>query len=156
MRQSNESANESILRWLSRLSKHFNVELSDDQIEIFAHALRNNTRYQIDEAFNRCLNECQFMPKLADVHARMPEQKYPPENPGRFVQQEPILNLIRPIAEEICKGMTGREYHDLDTVKDAKQIEEVFAEANRTRYRRMGIDPERWFGRRASDAPRTA
>lgn len=149
---SKESATKlKVLECVDRLSTHFNAPQEEDQINIFVHALRDCTPYQIEESFDRCLNECQFMPKLADVHQRMPEQRYPAENPGRFVVHEPpILDVIRPIAEEICKGMTGREYRELDTIKDAKRIEEVFAEANRERYRRMGIDPDKWRGRKAA------
>jgi len=125
-----------ILEWLKKLSRHFSVELSEDQLEIFTHALRNCTTYQVAQGFERCLNECQFMPKLADFHQRMPEQRFPPENPGRFVQQKPLLDIVRPIAREISVRMTGKEYDELE---DHKVIHEVFAEATRERFRRMGI-----------------
>jgi hypothetical protein len=139
MKQSNESASDSVLKWLQKLSRHFNAELSEDQLEIFTHALRNNTRYQIDEAFDRCLNECQFMPKLADVHQRMPEPKYAPENPGRFVLNgPPIIDLVRDVAREL--------YPNLDSL-EGSELHEAFAIANRERYRRMGINPDRWQGR---------
>lgn len=85
------------------------------------------------------------MPKLADVHQRMPEQKHPPENPGRFVLNGlPILDLVRPIAVEICKEYCGKEYLELDTFSDARLIQNVFAAASRIRYARMGIDTSRW------------
>lgn len=138
---SNESANKlKVLEWVDRLSMHFNAPQEEDQINIFVHALRNCTPFQLDEAFDRCLNECQFMPKLADIHGRMPEQKYAPENPGRFIQKKPILDLIRPIAEEISVEIAGREYWDLDPISDAKLIEKVFHEANTVRYIRMGCE----------------
>lgn len=125
---------------MDQLSTHFGQPQDEEQIKIFLHALRNCTVYQVEQAFDRCLNECQFMPKLADVHARMPEQKYPPENPGKFVVNGPsVLALNGAIAREICKGMTGREYDELDTVKDEKLILEVFTAANRERYRRMKV-----------------
>lgn len=138
-----------ILEWIDKLSTHFKSPQDEGEIKIFLHALQNCTTYQVEQAFERCLNECTFMPKLAEVHKRMPEQRYPAENPGRFVQQEPILDVIRPIAREICVRLTGREYDDLDTIRDRQLIHDVFAEANRERYRRMGIDPDNFRARKA-------
>jgi hypothetical protein len=62
----------------------------------------------------------------------------------RFTQQEPILDVIRPIAEEICVELTGRSYSRLDTIRDARLIMDVFRKANIIRYLRMGIDPSKW------------
>ena len=126
-----------IAEWIDKLSTHFGTPQDDEQIKIFIHALERNTSYQIDQAFERCLNECQFMPKLSEVHHRMPEEKWPRENPAAFVTSGPnVLDLVRPIAIEICKANTGREYEELDTIQDAPLIHQVFAEANRERYRR--------------------
>lgn len=145
MKRSSESVQDCILSWLQKLSKHFGVELTEDQVEIFAHALKDSTVHQVDEAFERCLNECEFMPRLAQVHSRMPEQKYPSENPGRFVKVGPDLpDLVRPIAEEICMEFCGREYKELKTFEDAKLIHDVSAAANRIRCERMGIDTRKW------------
>jgi hypothetical protein len=135
-RQNDSALKLKILEWIDRLSTHFNSPQDEEQIKIFLHALRNNTVYQVHLGFERCLNECQFMPKLADVHARMPEQRYATENPGRFFQKKPLLDIIRPIAEEICMEVCGCEYLDL---QDAKQIEFLFKEANTIRYLRMGV-----------------
>jgi hypothetical protein len=127
-----------ILEWVERLSTHFNQPQDEEQIKIFLHALRSATVYQVDIAFERCLNECMFMPKLADVHQRMPEQRYPPENPGKFVIHErSVISLNGEIAREICRGITGREYDELDTLKDEALILKVFTAANQERYRRM-------------------
>src|SRR5260221_11385858 len=110
-KQQDDSASKlAVIDQVEKLAAHFKSPQDDGQIKIFVDALQNCTVYQIDTAFERCLNECEFMPKLVDVHKRMPEQRYPPENPARFVQQEPILDVIRPIAREICKSMTSREY----------------------------------------------
>jgi hypothetical protein len=106
---------------------HFGATQDEDQIKIFVHALRSNTIYQIDQAFERCLNECQFMPRLADVHQRMPEQKWAPENPAAFVLNgSPTLDLVREVAREMFpnyKQLEGKELHD------------AAAAANRERYR---------------------
>ena len=145
MKRLNESVQDCILNWLQKLSKHFGVELTEEQVEIFAHALKDCTAYQVNEAFDRCLNECDFMPKLAQVHARMPEQKYAAENPGRFIIYDPpVPDVVRPIAEEICMEFCGREYKDLDTFADARLIHDVMAAANRIRYERMGIDTRKF------------
>lgn len=75
MQQSSASNSDLILGWLSRLGKHFGTELTEDQIGIFLHALRDNSPRQINTAFGRCLNECSFMPKLAELHQRMPDEQ---------------------------------------------------------------------------------
>lgn len=73
-KEPNKQLKECVLSWIDRLSTHFNQPQDEEQIKIFLHALRVNTVWQVNKAFERCLNECQFMPKLADVHQRMPEQ----------------------------------------------------------------------------------
>lgn len=135
MPQSNESNSDLILKWLSRLSRHFGTELSEDQLEIFYTALKSSSAYQLNEAFNRCLNECEFMPKLAQVHDRMPEQRYQEENPGRFVLNgPPTLDLIRPIAREICL-----EFDSLDVMipKQAEQVREAMGQAIKIYHARL-------------------
>ena len=83
MPPSNDSNRDLILGWLSRLSKHFGVELDEGQLEIFLHALRANSKHQINTAFGRCLNECNFMPKLAELHQRMPDEAFGTEYVSR-------------------------------------------------------------------------
>jgi len=144
-KQSNVS--EQIENWLVKLAAHFNVELGEEQVDIFTSALRENTRYQIDEAFNRCLNECQFMPKLSDVHQKMPEEKQDLGTSWNFVLNGPSsLDRIRPIAEEICKDVTGREYKELDhnVPGDARLIHDLLFQANRIRYARIRINTHGW------------
>jgi hypothetical protein len=136
-----------IVEWIDRLSTHFNAPQEDEQIKIFLHALRNNTTYQLDIAFDRCLNECQFMPKLSEVHQRIPGERQPRGNSGGFVLNgPPTLDLIRPIVEEICKDVTGREYSSLNALVpgDARLIHDLFFQAGRIRYTRMGINTKKW------------
>lgn len=122
-----------MLNWLDKLSTHFNQPQEEEQVKIFLHALRNNTIYQIDTAMERCLNELQFVPKLAEVHQRMPEQRYAPENPAAFVKNGPdTLDLIRPFAREICPG-----YDKLDSVRDSKQIHDIFALATKAYHKSL-------------------
>src|ERR1700731_158146 len=110
-KEQNKQLNECVLNWLEKLASHFGTTQDEEQINIFIHALKDNTTYQVETAFERCLNECQFMPRLREVHERMPATRWPPENPGNFLKRKPTLELIRPIALEICKELTGREYH---------------------------------------------
>lgn len=144
MPQSSESNKSLILEWLGRLSKHFGTELDEGQIEIFLHALQKCSPYQVTTAFEACLNECEFMPRLAQIHERMPEQRNPPGT-GEFVTHAPpLLDVVRPIAEEICKEFTGMEFNDLDAFKYPKLRHDLFGAANRLRYERMGIDTSKW------------
>jgi hypothetical protein len=131
-----------VLSWVGKLASHFGVGLEEDQVKIFTHALRNNTTYQVDIAFDRCLNECQFMPRLADVHQRMPEMRWPPENPGAFVLNgRPILDLVREVAREIEPNY---DKLDVDTPQGQDDIFHTCFRANRLRYERMGIDCSKW------------
>lgn len=128
--------NECVLNWVSKLAAHFNVAMDDDQVKIFTHALRNNTTYQADIAFDRCLNECEFMPKLHDVHERMPEQRWAPENPAAFVLNgRPVIDLVREIAREL--------FPNLDQMQN-EELRDAFFVANRVRYERMGVDCSKW------------
>lgn len=133
-----------IVEWLDELSTHFNAPQDEEQIGIFLHALEHCSIYQVDEAFKRCLNECEFMPKLAQVHAKMPEQKDPPGK-GMFTQKTPVIDLNRPIAVEICPAMTGRSYAEIRELCGEKSpqgeeanklVQKVFAEANKIRIAR--------------------
>lgn len=118
---------------MDKLGTHFNQPQDEEQIKIFLHALRNCTAYQVDHAFERCMNECEFMPKLADVHKRMPEQRHAPENPAAFVKNGPdTLELIRPFARELCPG-----YDQLDPVRDSKKIHDTFALATKAYHKSL-------------------
>jgi hypothetical protein len=52
-----------------------------------------------------------------------------------------IRNLILPICRDISPTLTGREFADLDPVRDASALKEVYRMANLVRYVRMGINP---------------
>lgn len=125
-----------MLGWVDKLSAHFGAVQDEEQVKIFLHALRNSTPYQVDVAFDRCLNECQFMPKLADIHQRMPQEKWAPENPAAFVKNGPdTLELVRAVAREL--------FPNLDSLS-GKELQQAFFVANRVRYERMGIDCSKW------------
>ena len=49
--------------------------------------------------------------------------------------------LILPICRDIAPTMVGREFADLDPVRDADDLKNVCRMANLVRYVRMGINP---------------
>ena len=53
---------------------HYNYELTDVDQGIFENALESYSADRVKQAFNACLKECEFMPRLADVCKRMPEE----------------------------------------------------------------------------------
>lgn len=59
----------------------------------------------------------------------------------------PILEVLRPIAREICPEVCGCGYFELDAIRDAKKFFEVMRKANIVRYLRDGIDPTVWLGK---------
>lgn len=73
------SEQRAIIQGVGKCALHFRVELTDADLAIFKHALRDVELWRIEKAFERCLNECQFMPKLVDVWAKMPEPERPLE-----------------------------------------------------------------------------
>lgn len=119
---------------MDKLGTHFNQPQDEEQIKIFLHALRNCTAYQVDHAFERCMNECEFMPKLADVHKRMSDQRYPAENPAAYVLNDPpIQDLVRPFAEEAAPRMFGKPLHEIE----GRQLMQCWAEGQRIRLLKL-------------------
>jgi len=91
------------------------------------------------------MNECEFMPKLADVHKRMSDQRYPAENPAAYVLNgPPIQDLVRPFAEEASLRLFGKSAQHLEGI----QLMQAWAEGNRIRLlaeldkRPASIDPK--------------
>lgn len=63
--------------WVILCAQHFRVEVNEADIAIYVHALRGTEPDRLDTAFQRCLKECEFMPKLVDVCNRLPEAQEP-------------------------------------------------------------------------------
>lgn len=76
-RPSAPSNRDTILAHLAICGLHFRQEVSEADAEIYLHALEGEDRDRVDAAFKRCLNECEFMPKIHDVRDRMPERGMP-------------------------------------------------------------------------------
>lgn len=64
---------------VTKCAQHFRAEVNEADFEIFIYALRDEELWRIEKAFERCLNECQFMPKLADVWKFMLEKEPEPQ-----------------------------------------------------------------------------
>lgn len=89
-----------VIAGVTLCAKHFRTEMDEADIAIFLHALRDVEFWRIAKAFERCLNECEFMPKLADVWAKTPE----PE-PAAHGDIEGLGN------QEWTEGYEGRTLH---------------------------------------------
>jgi hypothetical protein len=74
-RRLNLSYRKLITTCLSKQSTHFRSELNGDEVKIFIDKLAPWSDYQITAAFERCLTECMFFPKLKEVLDRMPERR---------------------------------------------------------------------------------
>jgi hypothetical protein len=150
-RQRSASYRTLIAQWCEKLAAHFNVELTELQIEVFLEELTSFSDFQLDQSFERCLNECQFMPRLSEIRQRIPERREPSTATGAYLPTgPPIADLNRPIAEKLCLLMHNRRYSSLDTIKDSKLIYELLRKANIVRYIQDGVDVSRWVS--AEDA----
>lgn len=74
-RRSNASYKNLITKWLQKLALNYRVEIFDEEIDFFLDNLVTWTNFQIDIAFDRCMTECLFFPKLKEVLERMPEDR---------------------------------------------------------------------------------
>lgn len=148
----NEQYRTVVAKWCEKLSAHFNFDLTEEQIEIFMEGLVKDSDYQIETAFERCLNECTFMPKLREVHEKMPERREASTTTGAYVRTgPPIADLNRPIAEKLCVLLHGRRYATIDCVTEGKLIQDLFRKANFLRYITNGIDISRWMSKEDAD-----
>jgi hypothetical protein len=111
-----------IALWVTKCGQHFRVELTEADFEIFADALRGVELWRIRKAFERCLNECEFMPKLADVWSKMPEAEPEPkyEIPG-----------MSEAAQEWTEEYEGRTIHYKGDPKGMRIVTQVEAQVGR-------------------------
>jgi hypothetical protein len=80
---------EEVIRRLTACSLHFRTEIDDGQMEIYLGGLRDCDSWRIARAFERCIKECEFMPKLRDLFDKMPEaeRKENPLDYGRILKE---------------------------------------------------------------------
>jgi hypothetical protein len=74
-----------IHNWLTLLSVYYKADLTETEIEIYIHGLKRYPAEVLDEAFKRCRDECKFMPKIADIAERLPEERKPYYDPPEVV-----------------------------------------------------------------------
>lgn len=48
--------------------------MSEPEIRIYCESLASKEPERVEKAMKRCLEECEFMPKLRNILERMPEQ----------------------------------------------------------------------------------
>lgn len=144
-----------VTEWCLKLATHFNQEINADRIAIFIDRLPALSDYQINTAFEGCLRELMFFPKIKEFFNRVPDEREP-HKPIATTYRVPTLDLVRPIAEEISKELCGEEYQTLCDAWDhkgfnadraIKRIAYVFFCANIVRYFRMGRNPYQWLGK---------
>lgn len=51
--------------------------MSEPELRIYCDSLESKDPICVAKAMQQCLNECEFMPKLKDIHDRMPEPRKP-------------------------------------------------------------------------------
>jgi hypothetical protein len=83
------------LKWVALLAAHFRVEMSEPEIQVYCDSLGNKDPQCLNKAMQRCLNECEFMPRLKDINDRMPEPQKAVEW-GDFV---PVSEHVEPYTE---------------------------------------------------------
>lgn len=141
MRLDSKSYRQLIVDWVAKLAAHFHQDQTVEQYEIFLEQLVGFTDWQIDQALGRCLNECTFLPRLAEIRQRIPEAREPSRPMQIMRSGQNVLEMNRIIAREISVSVCGSEYDSLDPFsKDgADLIVKVVAEAQRERIRRGWI-----------------
>jgi len=73
----------------------------------------------------------------------MPEERFP-EGHREYISQKPILDVIRPFADEVSRQRLKCPLEALRTVEDAEKIRQAYYHGNRLRYERMGLDMRKW------------
>ena len=74
-KQSKESElNDLIQKRLEECATHYNYTLTDVDVQICQRALAQYSVSRVRQAFDLCLRECEFMPRLADICKRLPEE----------------------------------------------------------------------------------
>ena len=92
MKRQSGSPRASILIWLAKLAAYYDRQISDEDYEIYIRGLSPISDERLAVAFERCLKECEFMPKLAEICRRLPD--------------ETVLYGPKPISKECdeCRG----------------------------------------------------
>ena len=68
-----------MVKWVTLLSEHFQTEMSDLGFETYLLGLARLTPVEVQAACQRCLAECHYMPRVADILDRVPERESLPD-----------------------------------------------------------------------------
>ena len=83
-----------VAKWVTLLGAHFRVELSEQEIRIYCESLQNENPDCLKRSMMRCLNECEFMPKLKMIRDRLPE----PEKKLTWGEFVPVSETFEPFS----------------------------------------------------------
>ena len=86
-----------VVKWVAVFAAHFRAEMSEPEIRIYCESLQNKDPDRLEKAFRRCLEECEFMPKLKDILVRLPEKTHYFESSDEFL----------PVSEEVVDNGDG-------------------------------------------------
>lgn len=103
-RQPNESW-KIVFKWVQLLAAHFRTDLSEADISVYCEELQNENPDKLEIALRRCLHECkEFMPKLADIHERIPESLWTAGGKSSETQADgsfiPVSDHLEPFTEK--------------------------------------------------------
>jgi hypothetical protein len=101
-KQPNERWRETVILWVTKCGWHFRAKddpLTDVDFEIFLDGLRHMPEPErVARAFEDCMRELEFMPRLSDVRER---------DPGRpIASRAPDLKLVKEWDEPYGEGLT--------------------------------------------------
>ena len=69
-----ERLNDLIAERLQECATHLRHDLTDTDIHVCQNGLKGYSIERVNKAFDLCLRECEFMPRLADICKRLPEE----------------------------------------------------------------------------------
>jgi hypothetical protein len=124
-KQSRESALKILIqKRLEECASYFKHDLAEIDIEVAQRGLAGRSLSCVNVAFNACLKECEFMPRLADICRLMPEE--PPTAGEVAVQRlEETLTRNGKVPERWTETLDGLTYHYFGDPKGYKVVERM-------------------------------
>ena len=124
-KQSRESALKILIqKRLEECASYFKHDLAEIDIEVAQRGLAGRSLSCVNVAFNACLKECEFMPRLADICRLMPEE--PPTAGEVAVQRlEETLTRNGKVPERWTETLDGLTYHYFGDPKGYQVVERM-------------------------------
>lgn len=147
-RRSSESYKKLITQNLTKLATNYRVELFKEEIDFFLDKLVSWTDYQIQTAFDGCLKECLFFPKLKEVLERMPEDavfKGPVET-CPHCEPDGWRLIISPTAGPPYRAVTRCDHKpthpfDIDSNNPLHDFKRIYADENLPEWVKLSRTP---------------